>query len=561
MRFVAKNYILRRALRSAMESTMHNELRLVRNGLRFGSFAVIGLLMSSSVSAQLRTGREIDREFYQPEPTAISASSQVPSREKTKPRKSSTEGKRHADHTVVQASSVSVKNVASAKHSRVEQAGCKNCQAGLPHSHQAVPIAESEEANLVYESVDDVGADAGEFEMDLAEPQRMRRTRRTTSSACDPCGDSCGLDGVAYPLGFLGQLLRRSHFKIEAATFWPEGQNLPALVTTNRNRPFSTTVDPGASNDLTRTALFGGGNVLQDGVQGLRGEFGTFFGPNSDSGILLRFFDIGNNDLSYNSVPGTEPLVTRPFTLEPGNVPSTVVVNAPLDLPNFPNSIQGTLDATISSELYGGDILFRHIVARDGMGSLEFLAGYQTARLAEDLRIASRSVNGPTTIELEDHFQTTSRFNGMALGLSGAIQDRRWNLSGMVKLGLGNMETFVGIDGSQRTTVSGPPNTVAENNNGLLARATNIGSYTNDTFVISPEVNMSLGYRITRRLDATLGYTYLGLPKVARVADQLDPDLSSNPSDPLVGPARPSFELRESNFSLHSLSYGLQYRF
>jgi hypothetical protein len=149
----------------------------------------------------------------------------------------------------------------------------------------------------------------------------------------------------------------------------------------------------------------------------------------------------------------------------------------------------------------------------------------------------------------------------MALGLSGALQDRRWNLSGMVKLGLGNMETFVGIDGSQRTNVIGPPNTVAESNNGLLARATNRGSYTNDTFVISPEVNVSLGYRITRRLDATLGYTYLGLPKVARVADQLDPDLSSNPSDPLVGPARPSFELRESNFSLHSLSYGLQYRF
>lgn len=533
----------------------------MHGGLRIGCVAAVGLLMSSSVSAQLRTGRETDREFYQPEPTAVSVSSQAPSREKTKARKSTAEGKLQADQAVVQASSVSAKNGVSSKRSRVEQAGCKNCQAGVPHSHQAIPVAESDEANLVYESVDDVGGDSGEFEMDFAEPQRMRRTRRTTSSACDPCGDPCGFDEGASPLGFLGQLLRRSHFKIEAATFWPEGQNLPALVTTNRNRPFSTTVDPGASNDLTRTVLFGGENVLQDGVQGLRGEFGTLFGPNLDNGILFRFFDVGNNALSYNSVPGTEPLVTRPFTLEPGSVPSTVVVNAPLDLPNFPNSIQGSLDATISSELYGGDILFRHIVARDGMGRLEFLAGYQTARLAEDLRIASRSINGPTKIELEDHFQTTSRFNGMALGLSGAIQDRRWNLSGMAKLGLGNMETFVGIDGSQRTTVTGPPDTVSATNTGLLARASNMGSYTSDTFVLSPEVNVSLGYRITRRLDATLGYTYFGLPKVARVADQLDPTLASNPSVPLVGPARPSFELLESNFSLHSLSYGLQFRF
>jgi hypothetical protein len=544
MRFVTKNYILRRALRSAMESTM-------RSGLRFGGVAAVGLLMSSSVSAQLRTGRETDREFYQPEPTAISASSQAPSREKTKARKSTAEAKLSADEAVVQASSVSAKNVASSKHSRVEQAGCKNCQAGVPHSHQAIPVAESDETNLVYESVED----AGEFDMDFAEPQRMRRTRRSTTSACDPCG----LDGVAYPLGFLGQLLRRSHFKIEAATFWPEGQSLPALVTTNRNRPFPSApgVEPGAENDLTRTVLFGGENVLQDGVQGLRGEFGTFFGPNSDSGILLRFFDVGNNALSYNSVPGTEPLVVRPFTRQPGDLPDTFVVNAPLAPPTFPDSVQGNLDATISSELYGGDILFRHIVGRDSLGHVEFLAGYQTTRLAEDLRIVSRSSIPPTTVDLEDHFQTTSRFNGMALGLSGALQDRRWNLSGMVKLGLGNMETFVGIDGSRRTTVVD----VVESNNGLLARATNRGSYTNDTFVISPEVNLSLGYRITRRLDATLGYTYLGLPKVARVADQLDPDLSSNPSDPLVGPARPSFELRESNFSLHSLSYGLQYRF
>ena len=561
MRFVTKNYILRRALRSAMESTMHNGLRLVHSGLRFGGVAAVGLLMSSSVTAQLRTGRETDREFYQPGPTAISASSQAPSRKNTKARKSTAEPMLQADHAVVQASTVSAKNVASSKHSRVEQAGCKNCQAGVPHSHQAIPVAESDETNLVYESVDDVddvGGDAGEFDMDFAEPQRIRRTRRSTSSACDPCGDPCGLDEVAYPLGFLGQLLRRSHFKIEAATFWPEGQNLPALVTTNRNRPFPLGINPGASDDPDRTVLFGGENVLQDGVQGIRGEFGTFFGPNSDSGILLRFFDVGNNALSYNSVPGTEPLVVRPFTQQPGDLPDTFVVNAPLAPPTFPDSVQGSLDATISSELYGGDILFRHIVARDSLGRLEFLAGYQTTRLAEDLRIVSRSSIPPTTIDLEDHFQTTSRFNGMALGLSGALQDRRWNLSGMVKLGLGNMETFVGIDGSRRTTVL--PD-VAESNNGLLARATNRGSYTNDTFVISPEVNVSLGYRITRRLDATLGYTYLGLPKVARVADQLDPDLSSNPSDPLVGPARPSFELRESNFSLHSLSYGLQYRF
>lgn len=131
----------------------------------------------------------------------------------------------------------------------------------------------------------------------------------------------------------------------------------------------------------------------------------------------------------------------------------------------------------------------------------------------------------------------------------------------MVKLGLGNMERSVGIDGSSIVTVPNPGGSVSSTNNGLLARASNNGSYTSSTFVVSPELNLSLGYRITRGLDATLGYTYLGLPKVARVADQLDPALQSNLSNPLVGPVRPSFELLESNFSLHSLSYGLQLKF
>ena len=81
------------------------------------------------------------------------------------------------------------------------------------------------------------------------------------------------------------------------------------------------------------------------------------------------------------------------------------------------------------------------------------------------------------------------------------------------------------------------------------------------TFIVSPETNLTLGYRLTRRLEATIGYSYLGLPKVARVADQLDPQLASNLSNPPTGASTPSFSLRESNYSLHSLDYGLQWRY
>jgi hypothetical protein len=62
-------------------------------------------------------------------------------------------------------------------------------------------------------------------------------------------------------------------------------------------------------------------------------------------------------------------------------------------------------------------------------------------------------------------------------------------------------------------------------------------------------------------LEATVGYNYLCLPKVARASDQIDPQLAANLSNPLVGAARPSFNFVESNYALHSLNYGLQFRY
>ncbi|HUP80288.1 MAG TPA: BBP7 family outer membrane beta-barrel protein, partial [Pirellula sp.] len=155
----------------------------------------------------------------------------------------------------------------------------------------------------------------------------------------------------------------------------------------------------------------------------------------------------------------------------------------------------------------------------------------------------------------------TNRFNGMVLGLNGIMRERCWSLSGMVKLGFGNLERSVDIDGSSTITVPGNPGSTSTSASGLLARNTNAGNYVQSTFIVSPETNLTLGYRLHRRLEATIGYTYLGLPKVARVANQLDPQLASNLSNPPTGASTPSFSLLSSNYALHSLNYGLQWRY
>jgi Putative beta barrel porin-7 (BBP7) len=123
------------------------------------------------------------------------------------------------------------------------------------------------------------------------------------------------------------------------------------------------------------------------------------------------------------------------------------------------------------------------------------------------------------------------------------------------------MERSVSINGSSTITVPGNPGSTSSTNEGLLARNTNSGNYVQNAFVVSPETNLTLGYRFSPRLEATIGYSYLMLPKVARVGDQLDPQLAANLSNPPTGASTPSFTLNESNYALHSLNYGLQWRY
>jgi hypothetical protein len=187
--------------------------------------------------------------------------------------------------------------------------------------------------------------------------------------------------------------------------------------------------------------------------------------------------------------------------------------------------------------------------------------GYQRAQLNDRLRVSSTTtaVANGTMLDIQDRFDTENSFNGVAFGLNSFSRIENWSLDSMFKLGFGNMERDVSIAGFRRTTVSA--NNIAEESQGLLARNTNSGNTTSDTFVVVPELNLNLGYRFTYRLDLTLGYSFLALPKVARSADQIDDQLRSNLSNPLVGDIAPLRSFAERSYMLHSLNYGLQWRY
>ena len=357
------------------------------------------------------------------------------------------------------------------------------------------------------------------------------------------CGDPhCTECGPSYPtldirIGF-PPLLRcdRITARLEAATFWPTSQTLPGLVRT------AEIGVPGS------TDLFGGSQNLDQSVQWIRGEFGYRFGFSNCNTLQFRFFDAGAQSLTFDSPRSTVTSIVRPY--QDGASNPIVQDSVSIKEPGISN---GSVLAHAYSDVQGGDILLKRLWFKNCDASTEWLVGYQNTRINDAIDVHSTTVplGSTNVLELRDQFRSVNQFNGATFGLSRMVYSPRWSLGSMFKLGLGDLQRDVTISGFQKVG-SAPAST-----NGLLARSPANGFYSTNTFVFSPEVNLTLGYRLTQNLEATLGYTYLGLPKVARAGQQIDTvsDLDS-PS-----PTRPRFTLQESNFSLHSLNYGLQYRY
>ncbi len=437
------------------------------------------------------------------------------------------------------------KHVSQAPPSSVEQAGCKDCQAGGGHVSAPVHVAPYASAPV----------------FDDYSPVGNPDSYRFGSSCDDACGPTpCGPTPCAQPLGLLGTLLAYSQIRVEGATFWGDAQAMNNPLVTTR-RPANDPATDGLIGRSDTTNLFGGKEMLSDSVQGIRGEIGLFLDPCRSRGLMLRMFDASMNSETYNSTNSFEAVVMRPFFSTADNAQSTIAIN-------YPDSASGSIYASLDSEVYGGDILMRRTLHQEAMGKFEFLAGYQMMRLDEGLSIVSSTTaldNGSaplgTVSVLEDHFTTSNRFNGAALGLNAAFRDRCWSFTALGKLGLGNVDRKVNIHGRSEFSVPGNPPSNFSTNDGLLARSSNNGDYSSSRFVVAPELALTLGYRFTPGLEATLGYTFLTLPKVARVGDQLDPQLASNISAPPTGAVTPRYNLTESNYSLHSLSYGVQWRY
>ena len=200
---------------------------------------------------------------------------------------------------------------------------------------------------------------------------------------------------------------------------------------------------------------------------------------------------------------------------------------------------------------------------------MDYLFGYRFVELDDRLTIGSSTqwsvddgyIPAGTTMQITDVFDTKNQFNGGTFGLAAEFRQPRWSLEFLGKLSMGNSHSRVSIDGS--TTTNEPGLGSATTPGGLLAQPTNMGQYTANHFAVIPEIGVNLGYYVTPRLHATLGYSFIYWSCVARPGDQID--LNVNPTQfsggTPVGTAAPVFAMKTTGFWAQGVNLGFEYRY
>lgn len=359
----------------------------------------------------------------------------------------------------------------------------------------------------------------------------------------------------------------------EYLNWWQDGMSLPPLITSSTD-PNVARANAGVLGQPTTTTLFGGRDVLTDSFDGGRFRFGVWLDECHKLGIGAEFFNFSSQTEGYSATSTGNPVLARPFfNVLTGLQDSELVA--------FTGSLSGTVSASARSELSSASINFRRLrftdegcsdwlfCGRNGhyCGRSELIFGYRNVQLDENVTInenlVSTDTSAPGSFDIFDQFDTRNQFNGFDLGWKYKRTRGYWSLETLVRLGIGNNQQTVTING--QTVTTDPLNLPAVTaQGGLLAQRTNIGVHQRDEFSIIPELGATLGYQLTDHLKATLGYNFIYWSNVVRPGEHIPTDVNPNllPPEvaPFVGAERPAFAWDSTDYWVQGISVGAEYR-
>ena len=238
-----------------------------------------------------------------------------------------------------------------------------------------------------------------------------------------------------------------------------------------------------------------------------------------------------------------------------------------------PGQLAGTVVVSETSRLQGAELNLVENWCCSCCSRVDLLAGFRYVQLDEGLSIVENlavlpSIAPPlggSTFGVLDQFSTHNRFYGGQLGARAEYRRGNWFVNVLGKVALGGTHEVVRIQGATSITPAGGSTTVTPG--GLLAQPTNSGHFSRDEFAVVPEVGINVGYQVTRSLRAYIGYTFLYWSDVVRPGDQIDRALNTTQiptiggTSTLVGPARPTFVFKDTDFWAQGINFGVEFRY
>ena len=345
-----------------------------------------------------------------------------------------------------------------------------------------------------------------------------------------------------------------------------------------------------ATNGADSTVLYGaphspaqGGDDNQrfQNFSGMRLTLGYSFGNEHRFGLEASGFALQQQSAGYGSHgddSGNPVLGIPVYNSVPYNIGGRTIRvgedSLPFSLPNDParargnGIITGAVQVVNKLELWGAELNGVISLCRKPSWELSGLVGFRFLDLSESLNLTAQiqGLSGPYTGQfgvVTDGFSTKNQFFGGTLGLRESYSSGRLSVDVTARVALGVSHEVQNIAGGFYSINFSAP--YASGTEGIFAQPANEGGTSSNKFAVVPEAQIKIGYALTPRLRATLGYDFLYYGNVMRPGDQMNRSVPKgqtfNQADPVVSTTSPSRLSKTTDFFAHGVSVGMELRF
>ncbi len=372
----------------------------------------------------------------------------------------------------------------------------------------------------------------------------------------------------------------RVFVNLEYLHWWFKDSPLPLpLVTTTtdlNSQPLA-----GIGQDAT-SVLVGNRGLDTGSHEGARFTGGFWFDNRQMLGVEGGYFFLASHTntraASSSGLDGSPVLAVPFFDADAGAESSFPLAN--------PGSLAGSAFLSLTSRMQGAEINGVVETLSGGLVRCQVLVGFRFLELRENLSFATASLgiqdptvagsNNGQVLYTRDQFDNLNRFFGGQVGTRFEVVRGNLSLNAWGKVALGNMYQVATVNGSATTNFfnapAGGPFTGVPTQDfpgaGIFAQASNIGRTTANQLTVVPELNVSLGYQLTRGVRAFIGYDFLYVSSVIRPGNQIDRSINVSQTlqsaiagnTPTAG-TLPAINLAASDFWAQGINFGIEWNY